>query len=105
MEIEITKENFQQEIINSHIPVLLDFRASWCQPCAMLAPVLTQVAEKYEGKIKVCKVNIDNEIAITMEYNITSVPTLVIIAQGEEKARTVGLMSFDELEEFILSNI
>ena len=105
MEIEIISENFETEVINSEVPVLVDFRAAWCQPCAMLAPVLSEIAEKFEGKIKVGKVNIDNEIAITMKYSITAVPTLVMIKNGEEADRIVGLVSSDQLEEFILKNL
>lgn len=105
MEIEIISENFEQEVINSEIPVLVDFRASWCQPCAMLAPVLSEIAEKYDGTIKVGKINIDNEIALTMKYSVTSVPTLVMFAGGEEKARMVGLVSFEQLESFITENL
>ena len=105
MEIEIISENYEQEVLNSEIPVLVDFRAAWCQPCAMLAPVLSEMAEKFDGKIKVGKVNIDNEIAITMKYSVTAVPTLVMIKNGEETERTVGLVSADDLEALILRNI
>ncbi len=105
MEIEIISSNFEQEVLNSEIPVLVDFRASWCQPCAMLAPVLSEMAEKYQGKIKVGKINIDNEIALTMKYSVTAVPTLVLIKNGEEIDRTVGLVSAGQLEELILRNI
>ena len=105
MEFEIISGNFEQEVLKSDIPVLVDFRASWCQPCAMLAPVLSQLAEKYEGKIKVGKVNIDNEIALTMKYSVTAVPTLVMIKNGEETERSVGLVSEEQLEELIQRNI
>ena len=105
MEIEIVSSNFEQEVLNSEIPVIVDFRASWCQPCAMLAPVLSEMAEKYDGKIKVGKINIDNEIALTMKYSVTAVPTLVVIKNGEEADRTVGLVSAGQLEELILRNI
>lgn len=105
MEIEIVSSNFEHEVLNSEIPVIVDFRASWCQPCAMLAPVLSEMAEKYDGKIKVGKINIDNEIALTMKYSVTAVPTLVVIKNGEEADRTVGLVSEGQLEELILRNI
>ncbi len=105
MEIEIVSSNYEQEVLKSDIPVIVDFRASWCQPCAMLAPVLSEMAEKYEGKIKVGKINIDNEIALTMKYSVTAVPTLVVIKNGEETDRTVGLVSATELENLILRNI
>ena len=105
MEIEIVSSNYEQEVLNSEIPVLVDFRASWCQPCAMLAPVLSEIAKKYDGKIKVGKINIDNEIALTMKYSVTAVPTIVMIKNGEETDRTVGLVSAAELEELILRNI
>jgi len=105
MEIEIISSNFEQEVLKSDVPVIVDFRASWCQPCAMLAPVLSEMAEKYDGKIKVGKVNIDNEIALTMKYSVTAVPTLVVVKNGEETDRTVGLVSAEELENLILKNI
>lgn len=105
MEIEIVNENYETEVLSSEIPVLIDFRASWCQPCAMLAPLLSKMAEKYDGKIKVGKINIDNEIAITMNYSVTAVPTLVMIKNGKETERTVGLVSEEELESLILRSI
>ncbi len=105
MEFEIREENFEREVLESDIPVLVDFRASWCQPCAMLAPVLSEVAELYEGKIKVGKINIDNELAITMKYSVTSVPTLVMIKDGEEVDRSVGLIPLEELKAFVEKNL
>ncbi len=105
MDMEINGENFETEVISSEIPVLLDFRAVWCGPCAMIAPIISEIYEKYKDKLKVGKINIDKEIALTMKYSVTSVPTLIMIVNGEETERLVGLASFQELDDFVSRNI
>ncbi len=90
MELTLTKENFQKEIIESDVPCLVDFWASWCGPCRMVAPIVEEVAKEVEGKAKVGKVNVDDEPELAREYNVMSIPTLIVIKNGEETERSVG---------------
>lgn len=101
MEITITKDNFDSAVINSDIPVLIDFWALWCAPCRMLAPAVAAAAEKYDGVIKVGKVNVDEEPEISISYGVSSIPTVIMFKDGEEAGRSVGAVSQDELFEII----
>lgn len=101
MEITITSENFEQEVLKSDIPVLLDFWATWCGPCKMIAPVLSQIAEEQAGKIKVGKVNVDEQQDLTMRFSISSIPTLIVFKNGEITNKAVGFMSKSEIEELL----
>ncbi len=105
MEIKLTKDNFDSEVINSDIPVLVDFWASWCGPCRMIAPVIESIAEKYDGKIKVGKVNVDEEPEISLEYNISSIPTVMIFKNGEETAKSIGYSDESEIERLVNGNL
>ena len=96
-ELRITKDNFEKEIINSELPVLLDFWAPWCGPCRMIAPVIAQVAEKYAGKAKVGKVNVDEENDLAAAFGIVSIPTLVVLKGGKVVSRTTGFRSEAEI--------
>ena len=82
-EINLTNQNFEEKVLKSEIPVLVDFFATWCGPCKMLAPVIAELAEKYEGKVKVGKVNVDEENELAMKYQISSIPTLVLFKEGK----------------------
>ena len=96
-EFRITKDNFEKEIINSELPVLLDFWAPWCAPCRMIAPVIAQVAEKYAGKAKVGKVNVDEENDLAAAFGIVSIPTLVVLKGGKVVSRATGFRSEAEI--------
>lgn len=89
--LTITSKNFEQEVSKSEIPVLLDFWASWCGPCKMLSPIVDEVAEE-NTDIKVVKINVDNAQDLAMKYQVMSIPTLVVIKDGKEVNRSVGLI-------------
>lgn len=96
-EITITTENFEEEVVKSEIPVLIDFWATWCGPCKMIAPTVEEIAEEYEGKIKVGKVNVDEEGQLTEAFGISSIPTLVLMKDGKTADMMVGLRSKSEI--------
>jgi thioredoxin 1 len=99
LEVEVNGNNFQQEVLESSIPVLVDFWASWCMPCRMLAPTIEKLAEENQGKLKVCKLNTDENQNISAQYGIQGIPTLIIFKEGKEVGRTVGVMSKEKLQE------
>ena len=91
-EIILTKENFESEVLNSDIPVLVDFWASWCGPCMMLSPVISEIAEELNGTIKVGKVNVDDEQELAIKYKVASIPTLLLFKNGKLEKTSVGFM-------------
>lgn len=101
MEHKFTTENFDAEVLGADIPVLVDFYADWCGPCKMMAPIVEQLAEEYDGKVKVGKCNIDEEGEIAMRYRVMSIPTMKVFVNGEEAASVVGAMPKEALEEQI----
>lgn len=101
MEYQFTTDNFEQEVENSDIPVLVDFYADWCGPCKMMAPIVKALAEKYEGKIKVGKLNVDENGALAQKFRVMSIPTFILFKSGQAVATFVGGMSQKDLEEKI----
>lgn len=96
-EIIITKENFEAEVINSDKPVLVDFWATWCGPCMMLAPVIEEIANELSGEIKVGKVNVDEEGELAVKFGIASIPTLMVFKNGQVTNTAVGYRAKDEI--------
>ena len=99
--INIKKNNFQNEVLNSEMPVLLDFWASWCGPCRMLSPVISEIAEEYGDKIKVCKVNVDDEGELAASFNVMSIPTLVVVKDGKVTNSAVGVRPKAQIVEMM----
>ncbi len=91
--ITITKENYDEEVVKSPVPVLLDFWAAWCGPCRMLSPIIDEIADEIEGKAKVCKINVDEQPLLAQQFGIMSIPTLVFMKNGEITAKEVGVRS------------
>ena len=100
-EITVTAENFGVEVLQSPVPVLLDFWATWCGPCKMLAPVVAQLADEYAGKLKVGKVNVDDESVLAAQFGIMSIPTLILFKDGKNVKSTVGYQSLEALKAFV----
>ena len=97
MEIKLSTENFEKEVLKSEKPVLVDFYADWCGPCNAMAPVIEELATELDGKAKVGKINVDENSDIAVEYNVISIPTLIIFKNGKEEKRLVGLRDKEEL--------
>ena len=97
-EIKFTKENFETEVLQSEVPVLVDFFADWCGPCKMMAPVIEQLAEDYEGKAKIGKINTDENTELAVKYGVMSIPNIKIFKGGQVVDEVVGAVSPDVLE-------
>ncbi len=106
MEIDqVTDSNFQDEVLSSDKPVLVDFWAEWCGPCKMIGPILEELALEMDGKIKIVKVDVDSNSQTAMNYAIRSIPTLIIVKDGSAQAQHIGAASKAQLENFINQNI
>ena len=103
--VHATDASFEAEVINSDIPVLVDYWAEWCGPCKMIAPVLEEVAESYAGKIKIVKVDVDSNKEIAHKHGIRGIPTLMVFKGGSAQATKVGALSKTQLEEFVESSL
>lgn len=95
--IQLTSENFEEEVVKARVPVLVDFWASWCGPCKMMSPVVDQIAEDMGESAKVCKVNVDEQQQLAEKYGVMSIPTFILFKEGTEVNRTVGAMPKEEL--------
>jgi thioredoxin 1 len=103
--VHVTDASFDSEVLNSDLPVLVDFWAEWCGPCKMIAPVLNEIADEYAGKIKVCKVDVDANPDVAPKFGIRGIPTLIIFKGGNAEATKVGALSKTQLTEFVESAV
>ncbi|MBE3592479.1 MAG: thioredoxin [Thermoanaerobacter sp.] len=100
-ELVITLENFEQEVVNSDVPVLIDFWAEWCMPCRMVSPIIDELAKEYEGKIKVGKINVDEENELAMKFRIMSIPTIGLFKNGKMVDKIIGARPKADFVKFI----
>lgn len=98
--LDVTRDNFEEEVLKSEKKVLIDFYADWCGPCKMLAPIVEEVASEHE-ELKVVRINVDNEESIAMDYQVMSIPTLVLIKDGKEVDRVIGYVQKRVIENLI----
>lgn len=103
--LALTDDSFEQEVLKSTVPVLVDYWAEWCGPCKAIAPVLEEIAEEYDGRVTVAKLNIDDNTNTPPRYGIRGIPTLMLFKDGDVEATKVGLVSKSQLTAFLDSNI
>jgi thioredoxin 1 len=103
--VHVTDDDFENEVLQSNAPVLVDYWAEWCGPCKMIAPVLDEIADEYDGRVKIAKLNIDDNPTTPPRYGIRGIPTLMLFKDGEVEATKVGAVSKSQLTAFIDSNL
>ena len=101
MEITLTNENFEAEVLQSDLPVLVDFWATWCGPCRMIAPIVEEIADEFDGKVKVGKVDVDENEDLAMEYGVMSIPTIMVFKNGALADTQVGFCTKEQLLELL----
>lgn len=99
--IKITADNFEEEVVKSDMPVLVDFWAPWCGPCQMQGPIVDEAAQEFSGKLKVGKLNVDEEGSLAQKYNVMSIPTLILFQNGEAAKKEMGLHSLEEIKAMV----
>jgi thioredoxin 1 len=103
--IAITDDSFEPEVVNSDTPVLVDFWAEWCGPCKMISPILDEIAKEYSGRLKVTKINIDENSATPQKFGVRGIPTLMLFKNGELESTKVGALSKSQLAAFLDSSL
>jgi thioredoxin 1 len=103
--IHVTDASFEQDVLKSGQPVLLDFWAEWCGPCKMIAPILDEIAADYAGKVTIAKINVDDNPKTPMKFNVRGIPTLILFKNGQPAAKQVGALPKSRLKEWISANI
>lgn len=101
--ITFTNQNFEKEVLKSETPVLVDFWTSWCGPCQMVGPIIEELAKEYEGKVKIGKLNVDENPQVAVKYSVMSIPTVILFKEGQEVARQIGLESKETYLKLISS--
>lgn len=101
MEMKFTSENFDTEVLNSDMPAVVDFFATWCGPCKMMAPVIEALAEEYAGRVKIGKLDVDENGDIAARYGVMTIPTIILFRNGEIVTKTIGVQSRDSLKKAI----
>ncbi|MEJ5287448.1 MAG: Thioredoxin [Candidatus Kapaibacterium sp.] len=99
--IHVTDQNFQDEVLNSNLPVIVDFWATWCAPCRMIAPIVEEISREYDGKVKVCKLDVDNNPNTAINYGIRSIPTLLFFKDGKVMGSIIGAVGKSKIVEQI----
>lgn len=101
----VTEQDFQDEVLGAELPVLVDFTADWCQPCKMIAPIVEQLASEWDGKVKVVKLDADQNPNLMMQYGVMGIPTLMLFKGGEIKERMTGYQPKDKLESKVIAHV
>ncbi len=99
--VHVNESNFDEEVLNSNVPVLVDFWAEWCGPCKMIAPILDELASEYGEKLKICKIDVDSNPEIAPKFGIRGIPTLIMFKDGSAESTKVGAVSKSQLVEFV----
>jgi thioredoxin 1 len=105
MKVEVTTDNFKEEVLQSEVPVLVDFWAEWCMPCKMIAPILDEMSNEYDGRLKIGKLNVDEQGEIAAEYNIVSIPTLLLFSGGEVVNQQIGAVPRPKIEGMVQDHL
>ena len=103
--LKVSSAEFKKEVLESEIPVLVDFYADWCGPCKMMSPIIEEIAENLNGKVKIAKINVDEEADLAIEYEVSSIPTFLLIKNGQVVTNIIGMRYKKYLEEKITNNI
>jgi len=103
--LNLTETNFAKEVLESNVPVLVDFWAPWCGPCKMLTPVIEELAKEYEGKAKICKLNTDENMALASQFQITSIPCMMLFKGGKAVGKIVGFRPKNDIKKVIDANL
>lgn len=103
--VHVTLNNFREEVLQSELPVLVDFWAEWCAPCMMLAPIIEEISDELDGRVNVCKIDVDQAQDLAAAYGVMSIPTLMIFSKGKEVERTAGYMPKEGVLAFVEKNI
>lgn len=103
--VSTTDANFETDVLKSDLPVLVDYWAEWCGPCKIISPILDEIATSYQGKLRIAKVNVDENAQLTQKYGIRSIPTLMLFKDGNVQAQKIGALSKSQLAAFIETNI
>ena len=103
--LKVSSSEFKKEVLESEIPVLVDFYADWCGPCKMMSPIIEEIAENLNGKVKIAKINVDEEADLAIEYEVSSIPTFLLIKNGQVVTNIIGMRDKKYLEEKITNNI